>query len=101
MSIEESQSLPVEPQQGNVPVEGMQPSQPEESTTVESSGVKKRMVRKGSAAIAEQGSLSNLRDDEAPASSVENPKAKSPSEPKAIPPKQSAFKGTQWSDFQG
>ena len=72
-SIEESQALPVEPQQGNVPVEGMQPSQPEESTIVESSGVKKKMVRKGSAAIAEQGSLSNLRDDEAPASSVENP----------------------------
>ena len=73
-AIEETQALPVEPQQGNVPVEGMQSSQPEEGTTVESSGVKKRMVRKGSAAIAEQGSLSNLRDDEAPASSVGSPK---------------------------
>ena len=28
------------------------------------------------------------------------PKAKSPSKPKAVPPKQSAFKDTQWSDLQ-
>ena len=97
--IEESQAPSVEPQQGNVPVEGAQPSQSGESTAVESSGVKKRMVRKGSAAIAEQGSLSNLREDELSTSSIENPKAKSPSKPKAVPPKQSAFKGQQWSEF--
>ena len=96
---EESQALPVEPQQGNVPIEGAQPSQPEESTIPETSGVKRRMVRKGSAAIAEQGSLGDLRSDGAPASSIETPKAKSPPKPKAVPPKQSAFKDQQWSDF--
>ena len=84
---------------GNVPVEGMQPSQPEQSPIIESSGVKKRMVRKGSAAIAEQGSLSNLRDDEASASSIGNPKAKSPSQPETVHPKQSSFRGQQWSEF--
>ena len=70
---EESQSLQVEPQQGNIPVEGTQSSQPEESTIQESSSAKKRMVRKGSAAIAEQGSIGELRGDGAPASSIENP----------------------------
>ena len=98
-SIEESQPSSAEPQQGNVPVEGLQSTQPEEATTVESSGVKRRVVRKGSAAIAEQGSLSTLRDDEGSEPSVGNPKAKSPSTPKAVPPKQSSFRNTQWSDL--
>ena len=57
------------------------------------------MVRKGSAAIAEKGSIGELRGDGAPASSNENPKAKSPSQPKAVSPKQSAFKDKPWSEF--
>ena len=57
------------------------------------------MVRRGSAVIAEQGSIGELRGDGAPASSIETPKAKSPSKPKAVAPKQSAFKDKPWSDF--
>ena len=63
----------------------MQSSQPDEAT-VESSGAKRRVVRKGSAAIAEQGSLSNLRGDEGSVASASNPKAKSLSAPKAKSP---------------
>ena len=98
-SIEEPQALSVEPQQGNVPVEGMQPSEPEDLSIVESSGTKKRIVRKGSTAIAEQGSLGELRGEGTSASSVGTPKVKSPSQPKAVPSEKSIFKGQQWSDF--
>ena len=98
--MQSSQPDEAMPQQGNVPVEGVQSSQPEEATSVESSGVKRRVVRKGSAAIAEQGSISNLKGDEGSVTSASNPKAKSPSIPKAVAPKQSVFKNKQWSDLE-
>ena len=56
-SVEESQSSQVDPQQGNNPVEETQTSQPDDPTIQGSSNVKKRMTRKGSASIAEQGSI--------------------------------------------
>ena len=92
-AIEESQASSAEPQPGNVPVEGVQSSQPETTANVEASAVKRRVVRKGTAAIAEQGSLSSLKGDEGSSSTAGNPKAEPPSAPKAVSPKQSAFKG--------
>ena len=57
--LEDLQSSQVDSQQADMPVEESQPSQPEEPAV--SGSVKKRMVRKGSASIAEQGSIEELR----------------------------------------
>ena len=95
---EESQSCQVDSQRENNPVEETQPSQPEEPIIQGSSSVKKRMTKKGSAGIAEQGSIGELRGDGPPASSIEDTKAKSPSKAKATP-KPTAFRDKPWSEF--
>ena len=55
------------------------------------------MTQKGSAGIAEQGSIGELRGDGPPASSVESTKAKSPSKAAAIP-KETSFRDKAWSE---
>ena len=59
--VEESQPSRVDPQQEANPDEEMQSAQAEEPLIQESSATKKRIVRKGSAGIAEQGSIGGLR----------------------------------------
>ena len=56
------------------------------------------MTKKGSAGIAEQGSIGELRGDRPPASSVESTKAKSPSKAVAIP-KETSFRDKPCSEF--
>ena len=56
------------------------------------------MTKKGSAGIAEQGSIGDLRGDGPPASSIEDPTAKSPSKAKAFS-KQTVFRDKPWSEF--
>ena len=72
LPTEESQSSHVDPQQGNNPDEEVQPSQTEEA-----SAVKRRVVRKGSASIAEQGSIGGLRVELPPGSISHETKPKS------------------------
>ena len=97
--IEESQSSQVDPQQSNKPIEETQSSQPEEPIIQGSSSVKKRMTKKGSAGIAEQGSIGELRGGGPPASSIEDTKAKSPSKAVATPKETAVRGGTLWSEF--
>ena len=84
-------SSQVDSRQADMPVEESQPSQPDEPTTPGSA--KRRMARKGSASIAEKGSIGELRDNP-PASSGGTAKAKSPV--KASPPPK---KRQPWSEI--
>ena len=59
-SADESQLLEATSQQVDRPVEEDTPVQTGESSIQESSVVKKRVVKKGSPAIAEQGSITDL-----------------------------------------
>ena len=92
LQADESQTLLANPQQVNRPIEEATPSQAGESSIQGSPAVKRRVMKKGSVAIAaEQGSISDLRS--------QSPKA--PSTPKAVPlpqatsPKAVAPKGSE------
>ena len=83
---DESQPLPTNPQRVDRQVEEITPTQSRES-----SSVKKRVVKKGSAAIAEQGAITELRSRDTSASSIGDPRSvpkavsvpRTPSSPKA------------------
>ena len=74
-TADESQPLPANPQPVDRRVEEITPTQSRESSIV-----KKRVVKKGSAAIAEQGAITELRSRDTSASSTGDPK----SVPKAV-----------------
>ena len=96
LSADESQPLQANPQQVDRRVEETTPIQSGESSIQESTVVKKRVIKKGSAAIAEQGAITDLRSQDTSASSVGEPKSVStpkaasvsrpPSSPKAASP---------------
>ena len=85
-TADESQPLPTNPQRVDRQVEEITPT-----LSRESSSVKKRVVKKGSAAIAEQGAITELRSRDTSASSIGDPKSvpkagsapRPPSSPKA------------------
>ena len=93
LSADESQPVQADPQQVDRQSEETTPIQPGESSIQETPAVKKRVVKKGSAAIAEQGAITDLRVLDTSASSIGEskqgltPKAQSvprpPSSPKA------------------
>ena len=72
---DESQPSQANPQQDDRQVEETIPTQSGESFIQESSAVKRRVVKKGSAAIAEQGAITDLRSQDASASSTGDPKS--------------------------
>ena len=81
LSADESQPPQANPQQVDRQVEEATPAQSGESSTQESSVAKKRVTKKGSVAIAEQGAIADLRSSPKAASapkSVPSPKATSP-----------------------
>ena len=88
LSADDSQPLQATPQQVNQPVEETTPIQSGESSIQESSVVKKRVVKKGSASIAEQGAITELRNRDTSASSAGDPKSaqvpKTQQEPKPV-----------------
>ena len=78
-------------------VEELQPSQPEEPAV--SGSVKKRIVRKGSASIAEQGSIEELGGNP-PAVSEGTAPERSPVKAGPTPKEPAVPKRTPWSDLQ-
>ena len=88
LPADESQPLQANPQPVDRRVEEITPTQSGESSIRESSVVKKRVVKKGSAAIAEQGAITDLRSQDASASSTGDPKSvpkpKDQREPKPV-----------------
>ena len=72
---DESQPSQAPSQQVDRPVEETTPIQSGESSIQESSVVKKRVTKKGSAAIAEQGVITDLRSHDTSASSAGDPKS--------------------------
>ena len=95
--VEDLQSSQVGTQQADMPVEESQPSQPEEPAV--SGSVKKRMVRKGSASIAEQGSIEELGGNP-PAASEGTAQEKSPVKAGPASREPAVPKRTPWSDLQ-
>ena len=74
-SADESQPSQATSQQVGRPVEETTPIQSGESSIQESSVVKKRVTKKGPAAIAEQGAITDLRSHDTSASSAGDPKS--------------------------
>ena len=85
---DETQPLQANPQQVDRRVEKTTPTQSGESSIQESSVVKKRVIKKGSAAVAEQGAITDLRSQDVSASSTGDPKSvpkpKAQREPKPV-----------------
>ena len=84
-SADESQPLQANPQQVDRPIEETTPIQSGESSIQESSVVKKRVIKKGSAAIAEQGAITELRGRDTSVSSAAEPKSVSTPEEQREP----------------
>ena len=82
---DESQPSQANPQQVDRPIEETTPIQSGEASIQESLVVKKRVVKKGSAAVAEQGSITDLRSHDTSASSAGEPKSVSTSEEQREP----------------
>ena len=72
---DESQPLQADSQRVDRRVEETTPTQSGESSIQDTSGIKRRVVKKGSAAIAEQGAITDLRSQDPSASSTGNPKS--------------------------